>query len=123
MKSNDSGAWLAVLCFIGLPLLALGVIAFCSYHLAITTGHSPLLFVPFGTVGGAIFLGATITSSGSDMMDFAVSSIIVIVLTIIMLPVFIRARENAHKRAIKQALREHGAIYPQAIKKGVQPSR
>ena len=120
-----SGNWLAYLCFLGLPALAVGVVT-CGFCWAtLGTGWSPLAVIPLGLVIGIIVMAVGIAASGNDMADFAVTSLIVIALTVILMPVFLRARENTqrrmHKNAIRKALRERGAIYPQHMQKGTQP--
>ena len=119
-----SGNWLAYLCFLGLPALAIGVVDFGFYYASVGTDWSPLLTVSLGVVAGTIFVVGMIAASGKDMADFAVTSLIVIVLTVILMPVFLRARQNTQRRvnkaAIRKALREHGAIYPQPMRKGTQ---
>ena len=103
MKSPDRfGYFLALVCFFGLPALAVGLITFFACQFAAATGSSVWVAGAVGFVVGTVFVGAMIASSGTDMTDFAVSSVIVIILTLILMPVFQRARQNSHKRALRQ---------------------
>jgi FtsH-binding integral membrane protein len=118
MKSD---IWLAYLCFLGLPAAAILLIAFFGYQGALITGSSPFVGVVLALLFGGVFLGAMIASSGTDMMDFAISSILVIVLTLVMVPVFMRARQKSHQRSVQKALRQHArSLRPQTPKSAPQ---
>lgn len=98
----DKGLYLAYLCFLGLPLFAVGLRGFFGYQVAIVREFSPFVVVPVSLVLGAAILGATIASCGNDMMDFAVSSLIFIIIGLVCAP---QRAEVARRRDVRRALR------------------
>jgi peptidoglycan/LPS O-acetylase OafA/YrhL len=91
---ESAGDFIAVGLMIFLPLLAVGLI---TYFIIITTTPDLLPLwaaILVGVIGGTLAVVMGIATSGTDMMDVIVTSVIIIILTIIMLPVGIKAKEN-----------------------------
>jgi len=114
----NRGNFLASICFFGLPLLAVGNIAFHGYALT-PPGSSPLIWMLVATLIGCLFVGAMIVSQGNDMTDYAVGSLIVIVLTFVLIPVFQRARTIAQKKAARAARVHRRLLNPKTAKRPI----
>jgi ABC-type uncharacterized transport system permease subunit len=72
----------------------------------IAYGYSPWITLPVSLILTGLFVGFGYAVSGSDLMDFIVSSIIIMILAIILVPVFIKAKQNQQRKQEKIELRK-----------------
>lgn len=89
--------WMIVFC-IACPLLAITIATFIFSSILSFSGFALWAAIPTALICSVIFLAIIIASSGNDMTDVIVASIIVTVLSLFLLPVLSHAKAKAHRQ-------------------------
>ena len=101
-------------CFVP-TVAALGLVSWGAASLLHSLVHLPMwLSIPLGLVVGATFIGLLKCASDSTWVEFSMTSVIIVILFLILIPVFRQARERARwqrQRAARSALGTSGGAH------------